>query len=130
MLGFVSAHIIWNVISNLELQQSFNALCSDLVLPSTSTLSNICHREYSLTIEAIKKQLPTKHKVSVALDGWTSTNNLAILSVIGYYIDQNCSLREVQSAFDEVCVHPVCDFLPLTNYRSKANTQESGWQSM
>jgi hypothetical protein len=44
MLGCVSAHIPWNVISNLELRQSFNALLSDLVLPSTSTLSNICHR--------------------------------------------------------------------------------------
>jgi hypothetical protein len=83
-----------------------------------------------LIIEAIKKQLPTKHKVSVALDGWTSTNKLAMLCVIGYYIDQNWSLREVQLAFDEVYVHPVCDFLPLTNHRSKANTHESGCLSM
>ena len=57
MLGFVSAHIPWNAISNLELRRSYKALCDDLVLPSATTLSNICQREYALTVDAIKKQL-------------------------------------------------------------------------
>jgi len=102
MLGFVSAHIQWNALSNLEQQQSYNALCSELVLPSASTLSNICPREYSLTVDAIKKQLPTRNKVSLALDGWTSTNRLAVSSVIAYYMDRNWAMWEVQLAFDEV----------------------------
>ena len=102
MLGFVSAHIPWNAISNLELRRSYNALRSELVLLSASTLSNICRREYSLTVDAIKKQLPTRNKVSLALDGWTSTNKLAITSGIAYYMDRNWAMREVQLAFDEV----------------------------
>jgi len=53
-------------------------------------------------MDAIKKQLPIRNKVSLALDGWTSTIKLAISSVIAYYIDQNWALREVQLAFDEV----------------------------
>jgi hypothetical protein len=103
MLGFVSAHIPWNAITNLELRRTFYALRYNLILPSASTLSNICRSEYSLTIDAIKMQLPTKNKVSVALDGWMSTNKLAIGLVIGYFIDFNWCLREVQLAFDEVC---------------------------
>jgi len=102
MLGFVTAHIPWNAILNLELRRSYNALRSELVLPSASTLSNICRREYSLTVDAIKKQLLSTNKVSLALDGWTSTNKLAITSVIAYYMDRNWALREVQLAFDEV----------------------------
>jgi len=102
MLGFVSAHIPWNTISNLELRRSYNALRSELVLPSANTLSNICWREYSLTVDAIKKQLPSRNKVSLALDGWTSTNALAITSVIAYYIDHNWAMQEVQLASDEV----------------------------
>ena len=102
MLGFVSAHIPWNAISNLELRRSYKALRDDLVLPSATTLSNICRREYALTVDAIKKQLPLRNKVSLALDGWTSTNKLAITSVIAYYMDRNWALREVQLAFDEV----------------------------
>jgi hypothetical protein len=119
MLGFVSANIPWNVISNLEFRRAFNALRDDLVLPSASTLGNICRREYSLTIDAIKNQLPAKNKVSLALDGWTSTNRLAITSVIGYYIDRHWALREVQLAFDEVC-----DFVIQLNFLSLTVTGE------
>jgi len=59
MLDFVWAHIPLNAISNLELQWSFNALRSELVLLSASTLSNIRRREYTVTVDAIKNQLPS-----------------------------------------------------------------------
>jgi hypothetical protein len=101
-LGFVSAHILWHAISNLELWLWQKVLRDDLVLPSTTTLSNICRREYALTVDAIKKQFPIRNKVSLALDGWTSTNKLAITSVIAYYMDRNWALREVQLAITEV----------------------------
>jgi len=58
MLGFVSGHIPRNAISNLELRRSYEALRADLVLPSATALSNICRREYALTVDAIKKQIP------------------------------------------------------------------------
>jgi len=87
MLGFILAHIPWNDISNLELQQSDKSLRDDLVLPSATTLSNICRREYALTVDAIKKQLLIRNKVSLALDGCTSTNKLAIMSVVAYSMD-------------------------------------------
>jgi len=89
MLAFVSAHIPWHAISNLELQRLYKALHDDLVLLSATTVSNICRGEYALTVDAIKKQLPVQNKVSLALDGWTSTNKLAIMSVIAYYMDRN-----------------------------------------
>ena len=89
-------------MSNLEVRRSYKALRDDLVLPSATTLSNICRREYALTVDAIKKQLPSQNKVSLALDGWTSTNKLVIMSVVAYYINQHWALREVQLAFDEV----------------------------
>jgi len=102
MIGFVSAYVPWNAISNLELRQSYRALHDDLLLPSAATLSNICCAEYALTVDAIKKQLPSQNKVSLALDGWTSTNKLAITLVIVYYMDRKWALREVQLTFDEV----------------------------
>jgi hypothetical protein len=77
MLAFVSAHIPWNTISNLQLQRSYKALPDNRVLPSAMTLSNMCRREYALTVDAIKKQLPVRNKVSLALDVWTLTNKFA-----------------------------------------------------
>jgi len=87
--GFVSAHVPWNAISNLKLRLSFKVLRDNLVLPFTTTLRNICHREYALTVDAIKKQLLPRNKVSLTLNGWTSMNKLAITSVIAYYMDRN-----------------------------------------
>jgi hypothetical protein len=78
------------------------ALYSDLALLATNTLSSIGWREYSLTVDTIKKQLPTRNKVSLALDRWTLTNKLAIISVIVYYMDRNWALCEVQLVLDEV----------------------------
>jgi len=57
------------------------------------------------------KQLPTRNKVSLSMDGWTSTNRLAIRSVIAYCLDQNGVMQEVQLAFDEV----YSQFIPYFN---------------
>jgi len=102
MLQFVSAHIPWNAISILELRRSYEALRNDLVLLSTTTNTNICWREYPLTVDAITKQLLSQFKVSLALDRWTSPTKFAITSVIPYYIGQIWEMREVQLAFDAV----------------------------
>jgi len=79
-----------------------NASRGELMLPSASTLSNICRREYSLTVDAIKKQLPSRNDVCLACDGWTSTNILAETLGIAYYMDRNWVFREVQLALDKV----------------------------
>jgi hypothetical protein len=84
ILGFGSAHILWNAISNLELQRPYKVFRDDLVLPSATALSNIYRREYALTVDAIKKSLASQNKVSIALDGWTSSNDLALLLGIAY----------------------------------------------
>jgi len=105
MFGFVFARLLWNASSNLKVRRSYNALHGDLMLLSASTLTNIWRREYSQTVAAIKKQLLSRNKVSVALDGWTSTNQLARTSIIMYYMDHIWALREVQLMFDEVDYH-------------------------
>jgi hypothetical protein len=102
MLGSVSAHIPWNSISNLELRRSYKALHNDLALLSASTIRKICPREYALTVDAIKKQLPSPNEISLASDRGTSPNKLAIMTVVAYNMDQNCALHEVQHACIQV----------------------------
>jgi hypothetical protein len=72
------------------------------VLPFAGTLTNLACWDFSPTMDAIKKQLPSRNKVSLALDGWTTTNTLAIPSVIAYNIGHNWALLEVQLTFYEV----------------------------
>jgi hypothetical protein len=53
-------------------------------------------------VDAIQKQLLSRNKVSLALDGWTSTNKLPITSGIAYCMDRYWALQDVPLAFDEV----------------------------
>jgi hypothetical protein len=53
-------------------------------------------------VDAIKQQMPLQNKVSLALDGWTSTHKLAIMSVIAYYMNRIWALHKVQLALNEV----------------------------
>jgi len=101
-LRFVAAHSACNAIANLELRQSYKALCDNLVPPSATTLSNISWREDALTLDAIQKQLPSHDQVSFALIGWSSLIKSAITLLIAYNMDWNWALREVQLAIDEV----------------------------
>jgi len=122
MLGFVLAHIPWNATSKLEFQWSYNALQSVLVLPSTRMLNNICQREHKVTVDGIMTQLPSRNDNSFALDGWTSTNILAIMSSIACYLDRNWAMRDVQLAFDEVHSLFISYFKPKLRVMGQGST--------
>jgi len=102
MLEFGLAHIPWYIILNLMLQRSYKASRSELVFPSAPTINNIYWRDYSLMVDAIMNQLLSQNKVSLGLDGLTSTHKLAMTSVIAHNMDQNSALDETQLAFDNV----------------------------
>jgi hypothetical protein len=102
ILGCISVHFPWNAILNLELQLSCKALYNHLVVSSATTLSNICRREYALTLDAFAKQLPMRNELSISLNGETSAHKTAITLVIAYYMHRNWGLRAVQLAHDEV----------------------------
>jgi len=78
------------------------ALHDDLVLPSATTLSYACGRDHALSVDAIWKSLQSQKDVSLALDGWTSPNKLAITSVMAHYVEQNLALHQVQLTINEV----------------------------
>jgi hypothetical protein len=101
-LRFVSTHIPWNALSNLALHRSYEAISHHLVLPSAATLSNSCWREYILTVDAIKKQLPSRNKIFLPLDRLTFTNIVGMMLGIACYLNRNWVWREVQLTLDEV----------------------------
>ena len=53
-------------------------------------------------MEVIKKQLPSRNTVSLALDNEKSTNKLIITSVVSYYMVGSWVLGDVILSVDEV----------------------------
>jgi hypothetical protein len=102
MLGFVLANIPWNLRSNHSLQWLDKPWQSDQVLLYARNLSNICGREFALTVDAIRKQSTSWNEFSLAWDWWRSTNKRPITSVTEYYTDWKLALREVQLTSHEI----------------------------
>ena len=65
-------------------------------------MSHLLASEYKQAIIAIKDWFPKDSRISIALDGWTAINKLALLSVIAYHIDINWNLVETQIGFKQV----------------------------
>jgi hypothetical protein len=53
-------------------------------------------------VDAIQKQLPSRNKVNLALDRWTSMNQLVIMLAIAYNMDHTLALQEVSLSFNDV----------------------------
>ncbi len=58
-------------------------------------LANISHQK-------LLSKLPVDDKISLALDGWTSSSQHAFLTVIGYFIDDSWKCHEILVAFEPV----------------------------
>lgn len=133
ILGFVSAHTQRNTISNLQLHCSYNALRSKLLRPSTSCLTNLRWREYTPRVDSIKMQMPSMKNINLALDGWTSMNNLAITSFIAYYMDCHwvlpkltLTIIKVDNLFFSYCKWEVIMMGPELTYWTKAGMTLKG----
>jgi hypothetical protein len=59
-------------------------------------------KEYNLAVTAIENLRPRTSKVSIAVDGWTSPNKMAILSIIGYFVTDDWHLAEIQLGFQQI----------------------------
>lgn len=97
----VSAHIPWDAISNEELRRLYSALRSEFMLKFAVMRSSICWAEFRLSADIFKKHWVTRNEVSLSLDGWTSTNTLAVRLIIPYYMDCKWVSGEVQHTFHE-----------------------------
>jgi hypothetical protein len=116
---------------NLQIWLMFNTLFNHLIHYSVSTDCNISRRPYSLTMYVIETHFLTLHIASAVLDRWISINQSAILFIIGYDIDPNWCVCDIQHWLDEIGDCSVWRFVLLNdNYRSNANTQVWGWLSI
>jgi hypothetical protein len=102
LLGFGSTHNPCSTILHPKIQLSYNTSFSRVVQQSATTLSNINRMEYTLTGDAQKKSVPTRNKIGVTLDMWTSTHKLAILLGIAYIMSRYWASREVNLTLDDV----------------------------
>jgi len=53
-------------------------------------------------VDDIRTCLPAAGKISLAADTWTSTNKLAFLTIVAYWISDSWQIEEVLIGFEEI----------------------------
>ncbi len=59
-------------------------------------------KKYQTIQSRLLQNLKSNIKISIALNNWTSSNNIAFMSVTSYFIDKNWKYREVLLAFQSL----------------------------
>ena len=61
----------------------------DINIPFTGQVRQLLDKRVDEVEETALDDLPPIAKISLALDTWTSPNNLIFMAITGYYIDEN-----------------------------------------
>jgi hypothetical protein len=101
MIGLVAAYCPFSTIENPYFRLAFQMLRHDIKIPSATTLTRLLAKEYTMVLTCIRNILPGDSKISLAMDGWTSVNKRAIISIIASWINHNLVLETLQLSFEE-----------------------------
>ena len=95
-------NMTFNAVNNVAFRHVFRYLKRDSMLPSLTTTRNRLQSLYKEIVEKIRNQIPPGVKISIAADTWTSSNKIAFLAVVGYWITDDWELREVLLGFEQI----------------------------
>ncbi len=84
-------------------------------------------KKYQIIQTRLLQNLKTSIEVNIALNNWTSSNNIAFMSVTSYFIDKNWKYREMLLIFqslsdahtEEMMINIVVDILKKYNLKNR-----------
>ena len=98
----VSLDLPFRIVDKPEFQRPFRMLKRDVQLPGRTKAKGIVMGEVEELQQHMFDDLCKCGKLSLAIDCWTSTQQLAFLAIIASYITPDWVLRQVLVAFEEV----------------------------
>jgi len=100
--ALLATNMSFNSVNNAAFRRVFKYLKRDSMLPSPTTTRNRLQSLYGEIVEKIRNEIPSGVKISIAVDTWTSPNNIAFLALAGYWITDDWDLREVLLGFEQI----------------------------
>ena len=73
---------------------------NDITIPHATHLRKLLDKHIIEVFEITLVSLPIGAKISLALDCWTSPNNLSFMAIIEYYIDQDWQYKKALLGFE------------------------------
>jgi hypothetical protein len=101
---FQTAFIDWIVATDTSFEAATHPKLREVILlggptvkdllPSRNTIRSWLLSTYTERLSDVKNSiLNARSKIVLSLDSWLAPNNLSLLGVVGYWIDNNCVLK-------------------------------------
>jgi len=100
--AFVATNLAFNCSNKLAFRRVFKYIGPGVEIPSPTTLTQHLKRLGRSTVDDIGTCLPAAGKISLAPDTWTSSNKLAFLAIVAYWISDSWQMEEVLIVFEEI----------------------------
>ena len=99
--SFVALNLPFRSVNNIQLRRLLTMLRPhDIFIPHATWLKILLNDHIGQIEVELLNDLPDGAKISLALDIWTSPNNITFMAIIGYFIDRKWKLREVLLGFE------------------------------
>ena len=99
--SFVALNLPFRSVNNIQLRRLLTMLRPhEIFIPHAMRLKILLNDRIGQIEVELLNDLPDGAKISLALDIWTSPNNIAFMAIVGYFIDRKWKLREVLLGFE------------------------------
>ena len=99
--SFNALNLPFRSVNNIQLHRLLTMLRPhDIFIPHATWLKILLNDCIGQIEVELLNDLPNGAKISLALDIWTSPNNITFMAIVGYFIDRNWKLREVLLGFE------------------------------
>ncbi|QSS74860.1 hypothetical protein I7I50_03800 [Histoplasma capsulatum G186AR] len=96
----ISLNLPLRAVENSEFRTLLQMLNSHIQIPHRSNLRSSLDTHYNNDMQQLGLMLKKQQKISLAVDAWTSTNNLSFLGTVCYFIDEDWNYKEKLIGFE------------------------------
>jgi hypothetical protein len=86
-------------MKHFEFIRFINMFRSNTRISKRILLRNIVRKKHNIVRQKILQNMKSSTKISLAINNWTSLNNLTFMKIIDYFIDHEWRFRDILLAF-------------------------------
>ncbi len=99
MNAMLAINISFRSMKHFECIRFINMFRSNTHISKRILLRNIVRKKHNIVRQKILQDMKSNTKINLAINNWTSSNNLAFMKVIDYFIDHEWRFRKILLAF-------------------------------
>jgi len=100
--AFLATNLVFHCSNNIAFRRVFQDIGPRVEIPSPKTLTRHLKRQGKSTGDDIPTCPPAARKIFLAADTSTSSNKLAFLAIVAYWIPDSWQMEEVLIGFEEI----------------------------